>query len=506
MPLRIALPQQTTVPSLIGAPRASAPSQPDYIGQAMQGVAAELQGMVRDQQIYDKEIKKAQQEADLTDRLGRATSDLADLELQMERDPDFKTAPQRFTDQANTIRDKYLTDVQDSGVKLAFTKRFGELSLAKSLTVRKAAFTQERDYNVASLDTSLDVHAKAIAGARSAPERELLMNQARLSISSMQAANWITDVDAGKRERALLTKIDDAIVVRDMATDPLMVASKLGIDPSYAPNIDPVQRERWIDQAYRRAETTRTQAEQSAERDRKKRGDEAAKDIWGRLADGKLTRDYLDQNRALLDPPEYRQMLESIKKQGKGSGEDNHAAFADLQARLYSDPEDARQLAFSYHKRGLIKDSTLSQVLGNARDLSRTQGPKTVYERTRQFVTNSLEPSAMTADPAPRARQGLAIKEYDDFASSGKRTDAELETKAKDVIRTYSLVDMNELARKTGLSAQNDPARMLEQITQKGQKLQADLTAGRIKQAEFDKQMADLNRSRIAAEKANGRK
>lgn len=495
MPLTLNGYQQQTTIGMAGAPRASALQQVDGLGAAL----AEMGGEISK---YGEKIYAAQREADLADRIGRATAELAELEIGMERDQDFRTAPDRFSSGAKAIQDKYLNGVSDQAVKSAFTKQFGQLSLAKSLNVRRDAFKKERDYNVASLDTSIDVYANSAANARNPGELAVVQNQARLAIATMQTGGWITAEEAGKRERLFLGKVDEATVIRDLSTDPAMVVAKLGIDPTYAPNIDEVRRERFIDQAIRRGDADRKQREAEAEKERKRQGDDAAKDIWGQLADGKLTRQYLDSKRHLIEPSEYKSMLEGLKNPDTAR-KDDPQAYAALESLMDTNPAEARKLAFQYHRSGLIKNETLNRITDQARSIQRQEGPRSPYERERSFITNAIKPSDLAPDPAVSARYALAMREFDDFAAGGQRSEAELRAKADDIIKRRSMVDMIDLAKRTGIAARATPEQTVQAIDQQIIAEDAAFKANKITKAERDKRIQNLNKQRAAAEKAN---
>lgn len=498
MPVRIPLYEQQSLPQSGGLPRANAPGG---VPLSMTAGAA-LTELGDDLNKIDREMTKVRREADLTDRIGRATADLAELELSFEQDQDFATAKNRFEQSAAAIRDKYSADLPDPVVRQAFGKRFQELALAKSINVRKDAMTKERSYNVASLDTSLDVYANAAANAKNAAEFDLITNQVRIAITTAQAGGWINPVDAGKRERGFLSKLDLATVRRDMMVDASLTADKLALDPSYLPNLDEAQRASLTDQAYKRAETTRRQLDADAERARKARGDDLLKEAFSRQTSGKLDRAYVEQIRSFIEPAEYKSLLKGL---GEGPGQKNDpAAYADLQRLIYDNPVEAERMAFQYHRNGRIKNETLSSTLSAARSISRQEGPRTAYERERQFITNAIKPSDMVPDPAASQRYAIVIREYDDFAKAGNKTDAELRTAAENLIKRYTMVDMVELARRTASGAQPTPSAQLDGIAKDAALLKADFDAKRISKAEYDKRMLNLNNARKAAERAEG--
>jgi hypothetical protein len=490
MPVRVY--QQQTTPSMIGAPRASAPALVDPTGAALSQLGATVEKIGQD-------MFARQREADLQDRIGKATAEISELELQFDRDQDFRTAPQRFQDQADAIRDKYLDGVEDGAVATAFRKQYQQLSLAKSINVRKAAWRKEADYTVASLDANLDTYATAAANAKNPAEAALVENQARLALASAQNGGWISAEDAGKKERGFLSKRDSAVVIRDLSLDPALTAAKLSLDPAYAPNIDPVQRERWVDQAFRRADANTKAADAAAERERKRRGDELLKEALGRQDKGQLTRGYVEEIKPFVEPAEYSSLLDGLNGKDR---KDDPSAFAEVQGLVYTNPSMAERRAFALHRQGLIRNETLSSVLSRAREISRTEGPRTPYERERQFITDTLKPSPLVNDPAGSARFALAVREYDDFALSGDRAPKELRDKAEEIQRRFALVDMAELARKTSAGAQPTPEQQLKSIAEEATKLLADKEAKKVSDADFNRRMSNLNKARIAAEKA----
>jgi hypothetical protein len=496
MPITINRYQQQTLPQSGGMPRASVLPLNDDSGQSLYRLGAELQQL-------NTQFTKARREADLNDRIGRATAELAELELGFENDQDFRTAGDRFNQAAQDIRNRHLDSLDDAAVKSAFTKQFQQLSLAKSINVRKGALKKERDYNVASLDTSLDVYATQAANAKNPAERELVVNQARLAMASAQTGGWISAVDAGNRERKFLSRMDEATVLRDMSIDPSMTADKLALDPSYAVNIDPVQREKWADQAYRRSESERVREDRRVERERKQRGDEIMKQAWEMLEKGSLTREFVQNARPYVEPGEYHSLIKGMKE--GGSGRNDESALADLNRILYveNNPQEAERKAFQYQKAGLLKSTTLGTFLSTTRSHSRQEGPRSPFEREKAFIVNALKPSVLVPDPASNARFALALREFEDYgAANPNATQSDLRAKADGIIKDRSIVDMVQIAEKTGLSARNNPQATLDDIRERGAALLQQKEQGRISDTEYRKKAAELNRARVAAEQA----
>lgn len=450
------------------------------------------------EQIAEK-IQKARRGAQLADALGRAQEDLETKGLEYQRDQDFKTAGARFAKEASTIGETYAKTIDDPVTRDLFSREYVQKSLTRRLEVIKSAAKQEQDYNVAALDQREDLYARQAVAAPEGVMRDAVVNEARGDLAVMRRAGWISDVDAAKRERAILSKMDQAIATRDLSENPIEASRRLSLDPAYAPNLDPLTRERLVDAGYRRADAERSRAEREQDKERRKQSDDTMVQAFDLEAKGQLTRGFVDKARAIVSPSEYHGLLKALEG---GAQKDDPAAYARLQKLSYDDPKEAERLAFQYHKAGHIKNETLAGVLSRARGVDRQEGPRTEYERSRRFVTDSLEPSPQVQDPAPRARQALAIREYDDFASSGKHTDQELRDKSNEIVKRLALVNMTDLATKTSAGVRNDPKSQLEELVKRGAQLQTDLDAKRLSPQKFNQEMAKLNAAKKAAEDA----
>lgn len=497
MPLILRQYQQQTLPQSGGMPRANPLPLVGFAGAALQNAGTDLAQL-------DREMQAGRREADLSDRLGKFTTELTQLELDFDRDQDFKTAPQRFRDQAKALQDKHLDGMDDAILRSAFTKRSNELSLSKYVNVAKDSRTKETQYHRAALDTNLDVYADSAATAKNPAELEVVKNEASIAVAAAQTAGYISPEEAVKKERSFLGKVDLATVRRDMTANISLTADKLALDPNYARNLDPATRASLTDQAYNRADSQRRRAEAESERDRKKRGDEIMKDAWEKLERGTLTRDFVANARGFVEPGEYHSLIRGMKEKSDGNKVKNdEAVLADLNRILYveNDPAKAEREAFRYQKAGLLQSKTLGTFLGTARSHSRQEGPKTPYERERAYIVNAIKPSEMVPDPAGQARFAAAMREYDDFAQANPQaTGTELRAKADDVLKRLSIVDMQDLARRTSLGARNDPQTILDEISGKAARYKADLDKKKINQVEYNKKMDELNKARKAAE------
>lgn len=356
MPLTITPYEQKTTVSQVGLPRASAPALVSPIGAAVQEFAHAYGEVARERYQYQREM-------DLVDRLGKATSDLGQLQLDIDKDPDFRTSTERFREGSDEIRDKYLEGVKDQAVITAFRKQFQQLAISKGLSVQKGAWQKEQDYNVSTLDQSLDTYASAAANAKNPAEAAIVEQQARLAISAAQNGGWISAVDAGKRERHFLEKRDEAVVRRDINLMPEFAATRLEKDPEYGKSLNPVTREI----LYRSAVAQGEHMAAMAEKQKKADIQQTQETIVQKLADNSLTvRDIIDSNLPAVGDGSKEHFLNVLRTRSKEAAETpirtTPSVMLDLFERIHlpdGDPRkitDENQVTDSYLKKQLSFD------------------------------------------------------------------------------------------------------------------------------------------------------
>lgn len=468
--------------------------------------ARALQELGRTVTEMGTKLAEARRGAEYNDALGKASEELEVKASEFSRDQDFKTAPNRFKGIAKTIGETYAKSIDDGVARDMFTREYGRRALERQIGVVKQAAKQEQDYHTAAMDDRESIYVRKAVEAPEGVERGAVLQEAQGDLAVMRAAGWISDVEAGKRERGLRAKIDQAVVTRDLAADPAITAARLSTDAGYAPNIDPVTRERMVDHAFRRAETERGRADRDAERARKAKGDDLMKNAWELQSQGRLTRGYVEGAKAFVEPSEYKALLTALEGRDV---KDDPRAFAELQQLVYDNPREAEKRAFEYQSKGRITNETLASTLSRARGVDRQDGPRSPYERERQYITGVLKPSPFADDPAGAARHAEAMREFDDYANDGKRSDAELRAKADDITKRWSLTNMADLAKRTSAEVRNDPKVQLESLQRRAAQLKTEFDGKKITQQKFNQEMANINKAvkaAQAAETAGGRR
>lgn len=188
-------------------------------------------------------------------------------------------------------------------------------------------------------------------------------------------------------------------------------------------------------------------AEAEAKKRQAEQEDATAKAGWEREASGELTPNWVKANKDSLPLSEFKALMGATR--GDAGHIDDPATINDLERRVYAG-QDVSEDVMLAHRRGLLKNGTMSSLLSRNRDFQRTGGPVTTYERARKYMIDLLDPGPMVNDPAARARKANALKMLDDHIEAAPkdkpRTDTEIWDFAKETVSRFALVDWNEVS------------------------------------------------------------
>lgn len=256
-------------------------------------------------------------------------------------------------------------------------------------------------------------------------------------------------------------------------------------------------------------------AERASDKIRKEKGDEIMKEALSRLdpqpGSPKLDRDFIEEARLWVSPAEYKSLLQ-MSKTGVSEGVSRRSdpdTYRHLQSLLRNDPEQAQKEAFTAHANGMISNSDLSSITQRASSLDRQGGPKTVYERTRQYISGSLDPGPMVQDPVGRARLASAMDEFDSWAESSKRTDAEIEARGREIIKQWQFINLRDTTagfpqpRYGSIPRGGDPGVQIKAIADSWDKTKKAVADGKITKDEAAEEASRLNNWRKTIKRAS---
>jgi hypothetical protein len=131
--------------------------------------------------------------------------------------------------QARTSFDERITDPV---IRELFNRSFERISAVHEFNVRRTSQRREIDHGRAQLDTQLDSYSEMLAGARNPAEFAQIADQARAAISRAQQTGLITEVDAGNRQRAFLSRATEVTIRQRMLNE-------AGLDQLYRDLLNP---------------------------------------------------------------------------------------------------------------------------------------------------------------------------------------------------------------------------------------------------------------------------
>jgi len=268
-------------------------------------------------------------------------------------------------------------------------------------------------------------------------------------------------------------------------------------------------------QMFQQAITLKNQIDTDAERavaaERKVMAEGAMKDAWDKFYSGKLRLDDIQRIKPLVSDNDYKSLREALKK-GLGDGQKgpktDPATFRELQQLLMTDPKAAQTFAFTAHRNGLLSNEHLSSALNSSRTRDRQEGPNSQYERSIDFIRNSLDPGPYVKDAVGKSRYAEAIDEFNRWINSGKRTDQEIDARGKEIVDQFRLVNLSDsvmalpVPRGTTIRRQANPQTLQVDILNASKSLQAQRDSGRLSPSEYAEEMKTLNRWRKAMEAA----
>ncbi len=263
------------------------------------------------------------------------------------------------------------------------------------------------------------------------------------------------------------------------------------------------RRTQMFDQAVRYAAQLDLDVNGMSKKERDRLAEEALKEAYSRQSAGKLDSTYVEGIRPLVSAPEYKSLLKMLK----GGGEINDAAtFRQIQNLIYKDPRVAENFAFTAHRNGLITDDTLSSSVSRSREIARSEGPKSEYERSRAYIVGSLDPGPLVQDPVQRSRLAEALDTFDRWINAEpKRPDADVQKRGQEIVNQYKLVNLSDTimalpSPRSGMIRRNpgDQQGMMDDIANAARKAKSDYEAKKIKREEYEQEMEMINRWRRA--------
>nr|ACF98018.1 hypothetical protein [uncultured bacterium 878] len=264
---------------------------------------------------------------------------------------------------------------------------------------------------------------------------------------------------AAELKRQSQLKLTDAYLGGLMIDHPELVEQSIA-SGSLDEYMDPADRPAWLAKAKSRADSLlQTQlaladrADRLAGQELRKRGDAAAKDLWGKFADGILDRDDIDSARDILDPGEYRALVTAVAQ--PGAARDNPQAIAAVEDTVGA-PDFLATLNGAL-ERGEITTDTYRSYRMIGRKLEAGNAPGTPYATTYGTIKDSLGSGGFLFGGNPEAaRQSTskALLEFDLWARENPGASiAQFDEIGRKMVDRYRAFTWDSLTAATGLPA-----------------------------------------------------
>lgn len=251
-----------------------------------------------------------------------------------------------------------------------------------------------------------------------------------------------------------------------------------------------------------------TDADRLSEKERKRIGDDASKNLWEKHFKGELKLPDVLAMKPVLSETDFKTLGEAAVR--GPIRKDDPGALSTLLRLMYTDAPSAARFASTAYANGKLADDTFRTESARAHSLSREQGLKSEYERSRAWIVQTLNPGELIPDPVGRQRLGDAVRTFDDWvlaAPPGKpRTDQETRERATEVLDQYRFLNLSDtvmalpMPRGVNIPRSTDKAVLAPSIATAARKLLERRNNRELSQVEYDNEMATLARWKRAME------
>jgi hypothetical protein len=426
-------------------------------GRGMQRAGQVIAESASDVAARFKEAERAQK---LMVAQGKMTRDLADLEIEFQRDTDWQTMPARYEQRTRQMLDGYREAYGADPVVFGMLSRdFQRSQLRGFVDVSRLARTRQVEAGKADLETTLEAYSQILATTSDPLRTAEVEGRARAAIQGMVSSGLIGADDGQKRERQLYDRIAQTRAIAMIRDNPDEAFRRLSDenDPAFR-RMDPKTRESLLTQANNRATTLANEAarlsdraERQAERRLRTEGDRLMKDIEARIDNGEtISEDELTrlQRHGGISPAEMRILRRALRD---GPVQSDPQTYMDLKrANVVDTPEDFERKARAAVDAGKLKLSDYSALVNQNRSDNRGDAPPSPYKSGRELVSQTLDPGAIfqgSAAAIGRTAQAQAIVEFDNWAQANPRaTRSDAITEAQAVIRRYQVIQFENIA------------------------------------------------------------
>ena len=432
---------------LVGAP-SGGQIDPGIAGKPGADLARAAGEQVSMWEQWEQRYADARRQADAANRAAGVTKALGEAQFRWSKTPDRAAAMAGFESDAARIRSQALDGVDDPLIQAYIVKHATTETVARGLDTGNAAFRLESSMRRGDLDTNLATFAHSAATATNEDLRAAITDTAVGSIKSSVRAGWL-DPEAGAKEVIRFKSRIDEVKARGLLTADPNAAIRALSTPGFLPDLDEKTRASLLDMSVRRSIAQTEHADRAADRALRKQEEDVAKTGFGLIADGSLTREWIDRNRGTLSKADYAGFLKALEP---GTATDDKDTIIDLRTRL--DTEDISGEATRAFRLGQITQSSWKDLLEKNRTALKDDQPASSYKSARELVKGTLDPGLLTGpgQTVLRAAREQALVEFDNWSQVNlKASRYDTINQAQDIIKRYQQISYDKLSVATGL-------------------------------------------------------
>lgn len=235
--------------------------------------------------------------------------------------------------------------------------------------------------------------------------------------------------------------------------------------------------------------------------------DSNAKDGWDLASQGKLTYQWVEDNKANLDKTDFTALVKEAT--GTGATKDDPNTLIDLQTKLGK--QDISDFAANDVKNGLITTGTYNAFMDKNRSLfGGANEIPTPYKAGREYLSKSLDPGALTgsAQQFLRVAQAGALQEFDDWALQNPNAPrADYDSQAQAIAKRYQVMNYQQTSFALGLPqfySGNRDALTTKDIDAAEAKALAEKDAGRWSDVQLMNELRKLQNWRAVLNQGGG--
>lgn len=363
-------------------------------------------------------------------------------------DRDYSTQFDRYQDFTNDLMDRYGKELEgDNAGYSTFRSNVGQIAFRKGFDVRSHAINGQMDVQKAQLTLNMAALSE-LAVQGDDEQREMVKTKAQILLNESYD-NGV--VDANEAANLGLKFQDDVVSAQvryDILVDPDQSVTKL-LKGEYS-GLSNEQQMIWLEKANsasearaRKAIAEEDRARREADRLEKEAADNMAKAGDELLYTGQLSTDWIEQNKEILDPADYRFYYKAIATGSEAST--NVRIYSSLRERA-SNGEDVRAEARERLRQGTLKVSDYNTLVNRSEQNIGVVDIPNWFKRGEQYLGSAFRVSDVNPDPAAPQRYADVMDEWNQWATENPNPTLEQARSAyQQIAKDYTLIDTSQM-------------------------------------------------------------